>query len=57
MEQDIESTEHGIQAAYYSSDGVSYRPVIECRCGESWREFNWEDAGAELDAHLKEVSE
>lgn len=45
--------EHGIAAAFYSSDGEHYRPVLECLCGYSTgRQYDWEEAGALLDAHL-----
>lgn len=51
--------QHGIAAAFYSSDGERYIPVLECLCGFSnGRDvFDWEQAGAELDQHLKEVAQ
>ena len=49
---------HGIDhAAYYGGPGEPYyRPVLECLCGWSTsRADSWEDAGRELDEHLKGV--
>lgn len=48
---------HGIAAAYYSSDGVRYRPVMECSCGfHTGRDsISWEEAGAVFDEHLSDV--
>jgi hypothetical protein len=52
---DNESVHHGVEGAFYNSDGEKYLPVIDCLCGWSTgRQFNWEDAGAEFDRHLKE---
>lgn len=43
---------HGIAAAYYSNGPLGLEPVLECLCGESFKEYNWEEAGALLDDHL-----
>jgi hypothetical protein len=48
--------QHGILAAYYLNGPDGYRPVLECICGEIYREFNWEEAGTEFDIHLLSTS-
>ena len=49
--------DHGIEAAVYSNSPVGFHPVLFCLCGFSTgHSFNWEEAGAELDEHLKESS-
>jgi len=52
-----EEPKHGIEAAYYANGPEGFIPHLECCCGwiTSRSVFNWEDAGAEFDAHLKET--
>lgn len=45
--------EHGIREGAY--DNARGGTVLWCLCGEACRGTNWEEAGAELDAHLEEV--
>lgn len=49
--------EHGIQNAVYSiGPDQKFHPNMECICGyETALHDSWEDAGTELDEHLKEV--
>lgn len=48
-------TQHGIKFAYYSNSPAGLRPTLECLCGESFKEIDWESAGAMLDEHLDEI--
>ena len=44
---------HGIELACYHNGPGGYLPVIECVCGfRTDRCANWQEAGAEFDAHL-----
>jgi len=54
------SNEHGIKHAFYSNlPGPNQTAWIECLCGEeiSGQTSSWEDAGREMDLHLKGVLE
>lgn len=49
-----EPVRHGIAHAFYNNlPGPHPRPALECLCGELFQRASWEDAGAELDDHLK----
>ena len=53
LEIKIEQDGHGIEVAFYASDGEHYFPVMECLCGwDTGRCIDWEDAGNQLDGHL-----
>lgn len=57
MSEKKADTQHGIAGAFYASDGERYLPCMECSCGWSTgRQLDWEEAGAELDIHLKEAA-
>jgi hypothetical protein len=50
--------EHGLKTACYSNDGLSFKPLIICLCGWSSGRgdcFDWEEAGASFDMHLREM--
>lgn len=54
----LDDAEHGLDDAYYSNlPGPRQACIIRCLCGW-YTSFNssWEDAGRELDEHLKETS-
>lgn len=51
-------TAHGVRAAYYSNlPGPNQTAWIDCICGEeiTGHTSSWEDAGREMDEHLKVV--
>ena len=51
------AVEHGIREAVYSNSPVGFHPVLFCLCDWSTgHAYNWEEAGAELDEHLKEAT-
>lgn len=46
--------EHGIEAAFYCSNGERYFPFMECICGwGTGRVSSWAEAGELLDDHLR----
>lgn len=54
------ATGHGPEeVCYVGGPGLPYyKPFIKCLCGwhtENGSVYSWEEAGAELDAHLEEV--
>ena len=54
---DDNQSEHGVRAAFYDNLAFLQRiggPTIECLCGESFCDTNWEEVGAAFDEHLKE---
>jgi hypothetical protein len=51
----LETTEHGIQAAYYNNGPNGLEPTLECLCGEVCAGFDWSEAGTVLDEHLKSI--
>ena len=59
LEDQMPSEEHSVEAYYSGGHGDPYyQPVLSCSCGfSSGRQFNWQDAGAELDKHLMAVVE
>lgn len=56
----IPMPEHGVKAAYYSNlPGPQQTAWLECLCGEelTGNTPSWEDAGREMDSHLKDTRE
>jgi hypothetical protein len=49
--------EHGIDGAVYTNGPFGLTPRLECVCGfiTSLAPRSWEEAGAELDEHLRTV--
>jgi|GEM_PF-6510910 len=50
-----EEVDHGIESAVYQRTAFGLQPRLECLCGETFLADSWEEAGADLDAHLEEV--
>jgi hypothetical protein len=53
-------TEHGVRLGFYSNlPGPNQTAILECLCGEevTGQTSSWEDAGREMDLHLKGVVE
>jgi hypothetical protein len=52
--------QHGVRHGYYSNlPGPNQTAILECLCGEelTGQTDSWEDAGREMDLHLKGVAE
>lgn len=52
--------DHGVRTGFYSNlPGPQQTAIIECLCGEelTGQTSSWEDAGREMDLHVKGVSE
>lgn len=47
--------DHGIDGAVYQRTAAGLEPCLFCTCGFTARAATWEEAGAELDAHLAEA--
>jgi hypothetical protein len=47
-------SEHGIHSAVYERAATGLQPTLFCLCGFAAQGDTWEEAGAELDAHLDE---
>lgn len=51
-------TAHGVRAGFYANlPGPRQTAILECLCGEeiTGQTDSWEDAGREMDEHLKTV--
>jgi hypothetical protein len=47
--------EHGIREGFYNAIFTPPEPVLVCLCGyQTEGSSTWEEAGADLDAHLEE---
>jgi len=55
MSEKSSDTEHGIREAVYAFNGHRYAPMLLCLCGYATDKYNgtWEDAGIDLDEHLR----
>lgn len=52
--------DHGVRLGFYSNlPGPNQTAILECLCGEelTGQTSSWEDAGREMDLHLKGVLE
>ena len=50
-----EEEEHGVAQGVY--DNIGGGVILVCLCNYGARGANWEEAGAELDAHLEDEDE